>query len=249
MNNNGRDKTFAGKVYDGDNEFFVNITSDYTDVTDIGNIIVKQNGPVLLHDIAEIFYGVKQQSSLSRVNGLDAVTMNLVNDNQANLIKLSHSAIAEVNRLNKELAPSGVEIVVQNNSAETMEKNINQIINLAITGALLAILILWFFLRNIRLVTVIAVSIPASVYIAFNFFYASGITINSLTLVGIALAIGMLVDNSVVVLENIYGLPGPVKILKRLLNKELPRSGVQSFHRHLQQSSYSCHSSSQPISL
>ena len=92
-----------------------------------------------------------------------------------------------------------------------MEKNINQIINLAITGGLLAVLILWFFLRNIRLVTIIAVSIPVSVYAAFNFFYAYNISINSLTLVGMALAIGMLVDNSVVVLENIYRLAGQGK--------------------------------------
>ena len=208
LSNNGRDKTFAGKVVDGSNELFVNITSEYTDVRDIGTIIVRQKGPILLRDIAEIFYGVKEETSYSRVNGMDAVTINLVNDNQANLIKLSHAAVAMVNKLNKDLAKSGIEIVVQNNSAETMEKNINQIINLAITGALLAVLILWFFLRNIRLVTIIAVSIPFSVYTAFNFFYAAGITINSLTLVGIALAIGMLVDNSVVVLENTYRLAG-----------------------------------------
>ena len=211
LNSNGREKTFAGKVIDGNNELYVNITSTYTDVRDIGNIIVRQDGPVLLRDIAEIFYGVKEQSTYSRVNGMDAVTLNLVNDRQANLIRLSHAAIAQVEELNKELASSGVEIVVQNNSAETMEENIDQIINLAITGGLLAVLILWFFLRNIRLVTVIAISIPASVYTAFNFFYAFNITINSLTLVGIALAIGMLVDNSVVVLENIYRLAGSGK--------------------------------------
>ncbi|MCX6301103.1 MAG: efflux RND transporter permease subunit, partial [Bacteroidia bacterium] len=208
LNNNGREKTFAGKVVDGNNELFVNITSEYTDVNEIGSIIVKQEGPVLLRDIAEIFYGVKEQTSYSRVNGMDAVTVNLVNDNQANLIKLSHDAIDQVNKLNRDLAPAGVEVVVQYNSAETMEENINQIINLAITGAILAIIILWFFLRNVRLVTVIAVSMPISVYAAFNFFYAYDITINSLTLVGIALAIGMLVDNSVVVLENIYRLAG-----------------------------------------
>ena len=199
------------RLYDGNNELFVNITSNYTDVRDIGNIIVKQDGPVLLRDIAEIFYGVKEQSSYSRVNGMDEVTINLVNDNQANLIGLSHTPLDQIEKLNRELASSGIEIVVQNNSAETMEKNINQIINLAITGGLLAVLILWFFLRNIRLVTVIAVSIPISVYTAFNFFYAFNITINSLTLVGIALAIGMLVDNSVVVLENIYRLAGSGK--------------------------------------
>lgn len=211
LSNNGKEKTFAGKVVDGNNKLFVNVTSEYTDVKDIGNIIVKQDGPVLLKDVAEIFFGVKEQSSYSRVNGMEAVTMTLVNDNQANLIDLSHAATAQVAALNKKFSSSGVEIVVQNNSAEIMEKNINQIINLAITGGLLAVLILWFFLRNIRLVTIIAVSIPISVYAAFNFFYAFDISINSLTLVGMALAIGMLVDNSVVVLENIYRLAGQGK--------------------------------------
>lgn len=211
LNNNRASRTFAGKVVDGTDELFVNITSEYTDVKDIGQLIVKQSGPVLLRDVAEIYFGVKERSSFSRVNGLDAVTVTLVNDNQANLIDLSHAALDEIARLNAELSQSGVEIVVQNNNAEMMERNIDEIINLAITGGFLAIMILWFFLRNIRLVTVIAFSIPVSVYTAFNFFYAAGISINSLTLVGMALAIGMLVDNSVVVLENIYRLAGQGK--------------------------------------
>ncbi len=211
LNNNGAKKAFAGKVHDGGNQLFVNVSSEYTDVKEIGNLIVKTTGPVLLKDVAEIVFGVKEQSSYSRVNGLDAVTISLANDNQANLINLSHTTIKEVAELNRTLAPSGVEIVIQNNTSEMMEKNINQIIDLAITGGILAILILWFFLRNIRLVAIIAVSIPVSVYSAFNFFYASDISINSLTLVGMALAIGMLVDNSVVVLENIYRLAGQGK--------------------------------------
>ena len=211
FSNNGINRTFAGKIAEGGNKLFVNVISEYTDVKEIGNIIVKTAGPVLLRDVAEIFFGVKEQSSYSRVNGLDAVTITLVNDNQANLIDLSHEAIDQVNELNKKLASAGVEIVVQNNNAEIMEKNINQIINLALTGGLLAVMILWLFLRNIRLVTIIAVSIPVSVYAAFNFFYALNISINSLTLVGMALAIGMLVDNSVVVLENIYRLAGQGK--------------------------------------
>jgi len=211
LNNNGTEKAFVGKVVNGSNKLFVNVTSEYSDVKEIGNLIVKTNGPVLLRDVAEIFYGVKKESSYSRVNGLDAVTMSLVNDNQANLIDLSHSSLKMVQEINRKLASSGVEIVVQNNTAETMEKNINEIIHLAITGGLLAVLILWFFLRNMRLVTIIAVSIPVSIYAAFNFFYAFNISINSLTLVGMALAIGMLVDNSVVVLENIYRQAGQGK--------------------------------------
>ena len=211
LNNNSTNKTFAGRVFDGSNKMFVNVTSEYTDVKEIGHIVVKSSGPVLLRDVAEIFFGVKEQSSYSRVNGLDAVTITLVNDNQANLIDLSHAALDEVVALNEKLESAGVEIVIRNNNAEIMENNINEIINLAITGGLLAVVILWFFLRNIRLVAVIAVSIPVSVYAAFNFFYAFDISINSLTLVGMALAIGMLVDNSVVVLENIYRLSGQGK--------------------------------------
>lgn len=211
LNNNSTNKAFVGKVVDGKNKFFVNVASQYTDVKEIGNLIVKNNGPVLLHDVADIFYGVKKESSYSRVNGLDAVTISLVNDNQANIIDLSHQVLKLVDDLNKKLAHEGVQIVIQNNNAEIMERNIKQIINLAITGGLLAVLILWFFLRNIRLVAIIAVAIPVSVYAAFNFFYAFNISINSLTLVGMALAIGMLVDNSVVVLENIYRLAGQGK--------------------------------------
>lgn len=211
LNNNRASKTFAGKAVDGTNELFVNVTSEYTDVKEIGNIVVKASGNVLLRDVAEIYFGVRERSSISRVNGMEAVTVALVNDNQANLIDVSHAATKEIAELNSKLKASGIEIVVQNNTAEMMEKNIDEIINLAITGGILAIMILWFFLRNIRLVAVIALSIPVSVYSAFNFFYAAGITINSLTLVGMALAIGMLVDNSVVVLENIYRLAGQGK--------------------------------------
>jgi multidrug efflux pump subunit AcrB/ABC-type multidrug transport system ATPase subunit len=211
LNNNGTNKTFAGTVHDGNDKLFVNVTSEYTNVKDIGNIIVKQKGPVLLRDVATIIFGVKEQTSYSRVNGLESVTLTLVNDNQTNLIDLSHKATKMVKDLNEKLKSRNVEIVVQSNSAKLMEDNINQIIHLAITGALLAILILWFFLRNIRLVSVIAVSIPVSVFTAFNFFYAYNISLNSLTLVGMALAIGMLVDNSVVVLENTYRLSGEGK--------------------------------------
>ncbi len=206
LSNNGKEKTFVGSVKDGENKLFVNVTSDYTDVTDIGNITVKQNGSITLKDIAEIFFGVKDQTSYSRVNGMDAVTITLANDNQVNLIDLSHKTLDMVKTLNENLRSEGANIVVQNNNAELMENNLNQIIHLAVVGGLLAVLILWFFLRNFRLVFIIALSIPISVYTAFNLFYAYGVTINSLTLVGMALAIGMLVDNSVVVLENIYRL-------------------------------------------
>ena len=149
-----------------------------------------------------------EQTSFSRVNGKDAVSIQLINDSQANQIELSHKTLELIGQLNSKLKSKDVELFVQNNSAETMEDNIDQIINLALVGGLLAIFVLWMFLKNVRIVAFIALAIPVSVYTAFNIFYAYGITINSLTLVGMALAVGMLLDNSVVVLETIYRLAG-----------------------------------------
>lgn len=125
-------------------------------------------------------------------------------DTNVNLIELSHVTREVVDRLNRNLAYQDIEIVIQNDSAEEMEENVNLIKELALTGSILAVLILWFFMRNVRLITIVMVSIPVSILVAFNFFYAFDISLNSLTLVGMVLAVGMLLDNSVVVLENIY---------------------------------------------
>ena len=205
LTQNTEEKAFVGYANEPDGKYFVHVNSPYTEVSDLENIVVAP-GPVLLKDIATVFFDMKEETSYSRVNGKEAVSVSLLADSQANLIQLSHRTVEVIDRLNEQLAPLDLSIVVENNQAETMEDNIDQIIHLAIVGGLLAVIILWLFLKNIRLVFFIALSIPISVYTAFNFFYGAGITINSLTLVGMALAIGMLLDNSVVVLENIYRL-------------------------------------------
>jgi len=201
---NGRDRSFAGRAFSGNKMYFVHVTAEYVDTREIENIVIKEAGPVLLKDVATVYFGVKEQTSYARVNGMESVSITLVADSQVNIIDISHSVKTVVDQLNKEFGPLEIEIKIQENMAEIMEKNIDQIINLAMIGGLLAIFILWIFLKNVRLVLSIALSIPISVYVAFNLFYAAGITLNSLTLVGMALAIGMLVDNSVVVLENVY---------------------------------------------
>ncbi|MFC2097000.1 efflux RND transporter permease subunit [Bacteroidota bacterium] len=204
LRQNGLNRTYVGQVFDNNQAYYVNVSSEYTSISEIENIVVDDTGNVRLRDISEIFFGVKEVTSYSRVNGLESVTLGLVRDSQVNMIDLSHETIKIIEKLNKDLKSRDVEIIVQSNEAETMEDNINQIINLAMIGGILAIVLLWIFLKNIRLVSVIALAIPISIFTAFNFFYAFDITINSLTLVGMALAIGMLLDNSVVVLENVY---------------------------------------------
>jgi len=208
INQSDKQRTFVGLVKSEDKKYIVNVTSESEKLTDIENIVVRPQGPVRLKDVAEIFFGVKDETTYSRVNGKESVTVRLIRDSQVNLIDLSHSVKEVITNLNSKLKYLDIEIVVQRDVAERMEENIDLIIELAVTGAILAIIILWIFLRNLKLVVTIGLAIPISIFTAFNFFYAYNISINSLTLIGMALAVGMLLDNSIVVLENIYRLSG-----------------------------------------
>jgi len=201
---NNQEKLFLARLDEQQKKVYVNLRADFRDISDLENIVVVPSPPVLLKDVATINFSVKDESSISRVNGKDAVTVQLVHDTRVNLIELSHLTREVIDKLNIKLAPQDVEIFIQQDNAEYLESNLDLITDLALTGGLIAIVILWFFLRNIRLVMVIALALPISIFSSFNLFYAFDITLNSLTLVGMALAVGMLLDNSVVVLENIY---------------------------------------------
>lgn len=208
-------KRFLGYAHARDKKYFVNISNEYTTVSDLENVVLRENGPIRLKDVSDIFIGSKESETISRVNGLEAVTISLVRDSQVNMIAVAHETRKVIAELNKKLMTDGVELVIQEESdnAKVMESNIDLIMQLALVGGILAILVLWFFLKNIRLVVIVAVAIPISILAALNFFYAFDISLNSLTLVGMALAVGMLLDNSIVVLENIYRLVSPKKDL------------------------------------
>lgn len=201
---NSNKSEFVGQVNENGQNLFVNISADLNNIKNIQSLVVSEKGPLLLSDVAEVFFGVKEQSTLSRVNGKDAISIRVSKGSSANLIEVSEMTLAAIDAINKDLGPLGAEIIVQTNQAEMMVENIDQIKNLALLGGLLAIFVLWVFLRKLKFILSIALAIPISVFTAFNFFYAYDITINSLTLIGMALAIGMLLDNSVVVIENIY---------------------------------------------
>lgn len=206
INQNRQVKTYIGQAYDRDRHYFVNLVADYTDVRQLEDLIVRQEGPVRLRDVADVYFGAKEQETISRVNGKEAITVELVRDSQVNLLELSNTTRSVIDDLNKKLKDDDVEISIQSDSAELIKTNIDLIIQLALVGGFWAVVVLWLFLRTLRWVLVITLAIPISIFVAFNFFYMGEISLNSLTLVGIALAVGMLLDNSVVVLENIYRL-------------------------------------------
>nr|WP_286164619.1 efflux RND transporter permease subunit [Odoribacter sp. OF09-27XD] len=153
ISRNMAEKTFAGPAYENNRRYFVNVTAEYLKTEDLGNIVVAQ-GPVLLKDIAEIRFGIKEEESYSRVNGKEVITCIVAKSPQVNVIELSERVRAEIGKLNAELETKGVSIKIDTDVAETMNENIDTIVNLGLTGAILAIFILYLFLRNLRIVTI-----------------------------------------------------------------------------------------------
>lgn len=197
-------RQFLGTVIDGQKQTFVNLAADYTSLSRISETVIKEEGPVLLRHLARIIDGGAEEESIARVNGKEAIQIVLIREQSSNLLALSDQARATIDEINKRTAHTGVQLIVQSDSADAIDDSIGMIKKLGLIGGLLAVLVLWVFLRNIRLVLIVALALPMSIIIAMNFIAAAGITINSLSLMGIAIAVGMLLDNSIVVLENIY---------------------------------------------
>ena len=130
-------RQYGGVVKEEGRRFFIYLDAEYETISQIEDLVIgRGSNPVRLKDIAEVYYGEKEEETLSRVNGLDAVSLEVVHDAQANIIELSHKVEEQLKILNREGVPFDVEVTIQDNSAELMEDNIDQIIKLALTGAL-----------------------------------------------------------------------------------------------------------------
>ncbi|MBN1939751.1 MAG: efflux RND transporter permease subunit [Candidatus Aminicenantes bacterium] len=196
-------RLYLGQAEEGAKTFFVNLISEYASLPSLGDLIVKDRGPVVLKQIAVITEGGAEEESISRVNGREAVSLTLQRSWEANLINLAHRTRRAVSDLGDKVAADGITLVVQADEARLIEDNIRSILWLALVGGLLAVAVLWIFLRNPALVLTVSATVPISILTAMNVFYALGISLNTLTMIGLAIAIGMLVDGSIVVLESI----------------------------------------------
>ena len=197
-------REYLGQVTDRQKKYFVNLVSQYASLPSFGDLVVKDKGPVLLKHVAKVSEGGAERTTISRINGQEAVSVTLQRSWDSNLISLAHRTRRALQDLDAAVKADGMSLLIQADEAKTIEDNLISILWLAVIGGLLAVAVLWVFLRNLRLVLTVAVSVPVSVLISLNLFYALKISINTLTLVGLAIAIGMLVDNSIVVLENIF---------------------------------------------
>ena len=166
-------------------------------------IIATRNGqPVYLRDVATVSHGYKEREAITRVDGKEAIELAVYKEGDANTVQLAAGIRARVEEIGKSL-PEGTVIKPVYDQSHFIDAAISEVKSAALIGGLLAILVLYAFLRDARATLITGIAIPVSVLGTFVMMYAFDLTLNIMSLGGIALAVGMLVDNAVVVLESI----------------------------------------------
>ncbi|SDK87038.1 efflux RND transporter permease subunit [Natronincola ferrireducens] len=194
----------GGLVERGQRELLVRTLGEFKSIEEIRNLpIVLSNGGIIhLKDVAEVTLAPKDADRLSRTNGVSSIILVINKQSDFNTVQVANRINQEFSKLDQEL--EGIEFNMIVDLSDYIKQSIGNVAQNAIIGGLLAIIILFLFLRNIRTTFIIGIAIPISIIATFSLMYFSGVTINLMTLGGLALGMGMLVDNSIVVLENIY---------------------------------------------
>lgn len=205
----------AGSIEEGNKNFLIRTSGEYNSIEQIKNTVIAYRGGnyniqgrtnnvvVRLRDIANVYDGLKDAEDLVYVNGLPSVYITVQKQSGTNSVKTAKNVYKRLVRLKNEI-PHNVSIEVIYDSTKIIKDSLSQVASTAILGAILAIIILFLFLRSFKSVMIIALSIPISIIITMLLMYFFGFTLNVMTLAGLALGVGMLVDNSIVILENIY---------------------------------------------
>jgi HAE1 family hydrophobic/amphiphilic exporter-1 len=194
----------AGRIEQGRYEITLRAPAEFTSPQDIAQTVVaiRESAPVTIGDLAEVRDTYEKETRIIRINGGQGIRVAIRKQSDANTVEVARGILAEMARVNRDFPQ--IEVVPVINQGNFIEKSIANVTQSVLYGGGLSILVLLFFLRNIRSTLVIALAIPISVIATFALIYFYGATLNLMTLGGLALGVGMMVDSSVVVLENIF---------------------------------------------
>lgn len=197
----------SGSLYDLDMNYMVRMVNEFRSVEEVRSIVISDQvgRKVMLRDIARIWRGSKERDIIARYDGSESVEMAVYKEGDANTVTVSRDVLERLDTMKGEVGfPHGVETSVVFDQARFISNSVNNVLAAAVVGGLLATLVLFVFLRDGRSTAIIAASIPISVMATFAAMYQTDITLNIMSLGGIALGVGMLVDNSIVVLEAVH---------------------------------------------
>jgi multidrug efflux pump len=195
----------AGRVESSTREFTVVAETDLSTPEQFNNIIVANVGgnPVRIKDIGNAEIGAVDERTVSRFNGKPSLNIGVIKQAVANPLDLSNAVRAEVVRMNQSLPP-GMKLVVAYDTSVFIDRSIHSVFETIGEAILLVVLVIFCFLRSLRATVIPIVTIPVALVGAFALMYFMGFTINTLTLLAMVLAIGLVVDDAIVMLENIF---------------------------------------------
>ena len=195
--------TPAGTVYQGSTELQLRAVGEFESLNDIRNMVIQTTGGNVIHvsDIAEVQQVTQDKESLFLINGNPGIRYSLDKQSDANIVTVSDSINATIEKLEKEYPE--LDFILLTSTSDYIKTSIDNVVKTAFEAALIAFVILLFFLRDFRTSFIICVSIPTSIMATFAMMYLKGMTMNTVSMGGLVIGIGMLVDNSTVVLDNI----------------------------------------------
>ncbi len=192
----------VGEIDEGDMTYLVRSPGQFENLEDIRNLVVmtKDGVPVYMRDIAEVSDGTEDQRTFVRINGKPGVRMTVTKQSGENTVAVADLVRAEIERINREV--QGVRLNVTNDTSVFIRQSIGAVQEAVMLGSILVVVIIFAFLRSWRSTLIICTSIPISIIGTFALLYFGGYTLNTMTFGGLALGVGMIVDASIVVLEN-----------------------------------------------
>ena len=195
----------GGSIEEGGQRLVIRTVGEFESLQDIEEVrVMTPSGtPVRLGDLAGVSWGLAETREISRLNGKTSLSLSVQKQSGENTALVSRRVHRVLGELAEELPP-GVELVVSMDQARFINISVINVLRNMALGGFLAVILLFFFLRSFKSTVVVSVAIPVSVIASFSLLYFAGLTLNLMTLGGLALGIGMLVDNSIVVLESIF---------------------------------------------
>lgn len=201
----GNASASVGSIEKGDKDLHVRVTGEFTSIDDIANTLIQTETGTTIHveDIAEVKDTFKKDNSVTLVNGESSVVLSIFKKTDANTVDVAQNINENLDKINADL-PEGAKLQVVIDTSEFIEEAVDSVIQNILIGGVISILVLLLFLKSIRATIVIGLSIPIAIISTFALMYFTGETLNILTLGGLALGLGMMVDSSIIILENIY---------------------------------------------
>jgi len=195
----------AGSLYEEEARYLVRANNEFVTLDDIlDTIVAEREGRVIrLADVGTVARGHKQREVVTRFDGKEAVELAVYKEGDANTVRVARAVRSRLGALQKEV-PEGIEIGTGIDQSRYIERSIDEVLSNAVMGGLLAMLVLYLFLKDAFSTLIVGVSIPVSIVATFFLMHRMGVSLNVMSLGGLALGVGMLVDNAIVVLEAIF---------------------------------------------